>query len=478
MVHQQQRFCSYTFVPENDNRRLLRCARCKDTYYKDQESQRAHWKVHKKVCKPLDVAERNRIFAFDASEVAVALSQTLVAIFTDVQDAVGRSFLYLLQRLEDLCQEAAKGEKKGVGGGILDPEISSTHMLEDPSAIKEGEHNRGVVLTQLIELIGMGNKTIELLWAIPGMTNYILGHSLISEAMQKKQASGILPSRAENNGHYYNADYHIHPVFCNMMGIFITVSGMKEVGAHDQADFRRGTPLAAAAARRAMTWWSNPYSRASIPRRRLCRCTPRTIWFQVVFFGLLESPRADWEQEGADIANGIELVPGLTAKDVCLLLMQEEALHNSPASFHRLSDLFAQNIVRCPTAWQAFSAADRALVTRALYKFSTDNRNDIPQENRLCSMRLCDIVTGYTTDTCLWLKVIKVICEHPDDDAVSFFRAWLVHILAKVKPTVLCFLELAKEMDPNTPNIPDDAIRSICEFALSTDRSYVAYEAV
>jgi MYND finger len=263
---QQQRFCSYTFVSENEifmnsdgARRLLRCTRCKDTYYIDQESQKAHWKVHKKVCKPLDVEERNRIFGLKAREVAVAMSHCFASPHTIVHFAAGRSFLYLLQRLEILCQEAEKNEKKHVGGGVLDAGgLSSMHMWEDPNAIEEGENEPGVIFTQLTNLMHIDSGSLELLWAIPGLTNYMLGHSLISDAMRKKQASGILPSRAESNSLYYDPEFHIHPVFCNLMGLFITFSAMKKVGGQDEVDFRRGTSVAVAAARRAMTWWSNP----------------------------------------------------------------------------------------------------------------------------------------------------------------------------------------------------------------------------
>jgi MYND finger len=75
----ERRFCNYTFVPEEDiggdgdTGRLLRCSRCKDTYYRDAEAQRAHWPLHKKVCKPLDVAEREFLYTFDSKEVALSL---------------------------------------------------------------------------------------------------------------------------------------------------------------------------------------------------------------------------------------------------------------------------------------------------------------------------------------------------------------------------------------------------------------------
>jgi hypothetical protein len=162
-------------------------------------------------------------------------------------------------------------------------------------------------------------------------------------------------------------------------------------------------------------------------------------------------------------------------KDALLLLTQEEtfALITSPAKFRLLSDLFAQTTAGSPTAWHGFSVADRALVAQAMvkrYMFFND-KDRIRQENRDCAMELQAMATGWKVDTCLWLKVIKAICDHqvPDDEAVMFFREWLENARNVVKPTLLCFLELAKEKDPDTPTIPDDAFRSICEFALPTE---------
>jgi hypothetical protein len=45
--------CAYTFQPASPQNHLLRCSRCKDVWYSSIDSQRNHWKLHKKTCTPL-----------------------------------------------------------------------------------------------------------------------------------------------------------------------------------------------------------------------------------------------------------------------------------------------------------------------------------------------------------------------------------------------------------------------------------------
>jgi hypothetical protein len=70
------RCCAATFATEGA---LLRCARCKRSYYASREVQKAHWRTHSATCRAVDEAEARGIAEQSLPQVLRALSQSLRA---------------------------------------------------------------------------------------------------------------------------------------------------------------------------------------------------------------------------------------------------------------------------------------------------------------------------------------------------------------------------------------------------------------
>ena len=69
--------CAYSGAVESPRLRLLRCARCRVTFYRDRASQKAHWRLHGLNCRAVSAAERECVEAMDLATTASSLERDL-----------------------------------------------------------------------------------------------------------------------------------------------------------------------------------------------------------------------------------------------------------------------------------------------------------------------------------------------------------------------------------------------------------------
>ena len=160
------RVCSSTFAREGEGVQLLRCMRCRDTYYVSADAQRAHWKVHKKTCRDVAPAELEEIRSMNMHQTYTAIKNRLQGATPDALTAP------LIRRLR-----ANFGEE----------DIDDQH-----DAIGMSLHTtcRGLIFSP--------GYDSEMLWGAPGMTELLLTENLLlSERVRKRLEAGFpngLPS--------------------------------------------------------------------------------------------------------------------------------------------------------------------------------------------------------------------------------------------------------------------------------------------
>ena len=139
---------------------FLRCSRCKCAFYESPEQQKAHWKVHKTVCKE---PETNRIETLSGQDCMKELTKSLFP--PNANTAVLMNRLLQLMRTEE----------------------------------KTAQY--GIELYQLLSGIGSSNKSeqdtheiyYKTLWAVPGMPQFLMKSDLRGNqitALMKKYPNG------------------------------------------------------------------------------------------------------------------------------------------------------------------------------------------------------------------------------------------------------------------------------------------------
>ena len=218
----EKHFCNVTFLTEGDVgpdghviERLVRCSRCKETYYCGQKQQKEHWKIHKHVCKPVEDEpvrkEEIRASHTTLAKLAAALARHFNSNFNGTSNReillwvrlpgiparvmVNRAFWYMLEEMQRLC---------------CDPDFSPTDVDEE----RVGE------LTALIQFIlpSADLFTLQLLWAIPGMTTFLLNLDLLSPAMRAKKQQRMAPTQDEIEFQGLDPSFQNHKYFATTIG--------------------------------------------------------------------------------------------------------------------------------------------------------------------------------------------------------------------------------------------------------------------
>ena len=254
-------YCNVTFLSVGDTgpdgfpiERLLRCSRCQETYYCGKEQQRQHWKVHKFVCRPAhaDIQEEEHIAnlgmvaavqAFHMLCRAIDQHGETISSLIQRYNQLGRRFLFLLKRMHHLdCGE---------------PNIVTSE--HDYFACNN-------VADWMKSLMNVGDRTIELLWAIPGMTTFIFNAELLSVAMSERKLAGAVPSDEELLNPVTNSQPWISSC-CSSAAIICSFleASFTETNDSSESTFFRKSYVAACAARRMMQLYADPYTRAPLP---------------------------------------------------------------------------------------------------------------------------------------------------------------------------------------------------------------------
>jgi len=399
MSSEPKHYCNVTFLAVGDRgpdglpiERLLRCSRCQETYYCGREQQRSHWSTHRRVCRPASEDVDEAVWQREGTVgvlSAIRLAFPNRSLDTSNPNMMGRALRYALQRLERLLLRD-------------DPEIDEPDMF----FFKQ-------VLNIFLGQAFANDQTIELLWAIPGMTTYVLNLELISDTMRKRKKACIPPSREELQATGFDPSFQLPSFFASLICRFLIGSLAKNRPSDDRSECR-GTRLAAAAAGKMMQWYVDPFTRASIPSvpdaaredfNTMDR--PRDHLFPLTMDTLLI-------RLPADLSNDENCIPGMTVKDFFCIITTE------PSWKHRIEEeagklkfctyTLLRSISAKPMAWKAFSIEDRAAALHQVTTFSRSLRGYIEDANAMKNKLLeaiagdCNpIGTTVSWDGVLWL---------------------------------------------------------------------------
>jgi hypothetical protein len=157
------RICSSTFEREGAGVHLLRCMRCRDTYYVNAEAQKAHWKVHKKTCRAVSAGELEEITRMTLPETFVAIQQRLAPFAPDALVAP------LLRQLRANLEKVDSDDEEF----MVARAIEQLHW-----------NARALVFTL--------EYRSDVLWGAPGMTELLLTEDvttlLLSKPVKKRMA--------------------------------------------------------------------------------------------------------------------------------------------------------------------------------------------------------------------------------------------------------------------------------------------------
>ena len=148
------RFCSHN--PTVSGTTLLRCSRCKSTWYENKTSQKEHWKIHKRSCKQWTSEDQQSL------DKITSVSQLWQLISPDLQKgsyATARRLIRLRVIFDQQLDENDDDDDFGMGGGRSDAE----------NARMDGDVRR---LTST-------SWNPEKLWGAPGMTQLLMSEDLL-----------------------------------------------------------------------------------------------------------------------------------------------------------------------------------------------------------------------------------------------------------------------------------------------------------
>lgn len=411
----QKHYCNVTFLSVGDIgpdglpiERLLVCSRCRETYYCGKEQQRAHWNIHKNVCRPASSETGFTEFRdFQFADVALSIMRLVVSID---EISHGRQLRHLFEKLQSLCSN------------------SSQFATSEEEAILQG------ACAQLGNLQLANNHIIERLWAIPGMATFLLNLELISNTMRQRKLEGVAPTNEELKFQGHDPSYqNTCPYFANAI-CYLLLSTIH----FDQTDpslsstgyvVYRNTAVAAIAAQKMMQWYKDPYTRASIPTTQNppgednARRGPREYHFPSALEVLMYSLPDDLP------VNNTAVVPGLSIEDTIEIITSEPAwqFYNRRAGedqnpTYRIIRVMIRDVSRVkPMAWETFSSKARAVAAHRI----VGSFGDLPQVAQMIGTDLLNGVLGVSryrdsADEILWLKVIKLAKTRKSADGIDF----------------------------------------------------------
>ena len=449
-----QHYCNVTFLSIGDVgpdglpiERLLRCARCQETYYCGKEQQRRHWKLHKFVCRPAREEAPEESFAgLRMGTVAESIKIVLyhlrdgVSARTLVQNAdVGRPFLFLLKRLQVLRDEEP------------DNAITGTDVA-----------SAGSMIQCMSSLLGKSDRSIELLWAIPGVTTFLLNLELLSVAMRERKLAAAVPSDDELRNPRAVQLSRSFCIFTNTIcrvieACFVVIKGDGEAHYRENA-------IAACAARKMMQLYADPYTRGSFPTDQ--PETPRTRSFQGSFSLLLECLPDDPLDSKA-------LIPGLTVHEIFQIIITEPEWHSDMDSRRTMlviKDLLLSASTKLE-AWDAFTVEARAITAHKLLglycQVKSRNGNDEALDAEAL-MRLIFIVVGFNcithaTNDAMWLKVVEHAATLNVGPFAGVFSQWYKRVGLGASKELIA---LTNDANFSIDLIPSSVVDHILEFAM------------
>ena len=323
------RICVSTWVKEEDlpeGQRLLTCSKCMAVCYVNRQEQKAHWPIHKKVCRRLQDDElayqvfhqRNGMrdirecFSFideflglgglqegtpDLEMVLLKLSQQ------------GRFLLYSFQQFKWFLSQESQQDA-----------VKKEHFTD-------AFHT--VCTLRLSALISAhGERFVQLLFAVPGFANWFFSDDiLLSEEMKRRKDLGLAATDDEVfPEHLLHESFHgfVLKIMAHVLDTFtIENPGSGEV-------FLNSSPLATAIVRWQMKNALCPYYRASFPFpiRALNAFANLDLALSSIHYHGISALRS------ATASN--EIIPGMGAKDFVSLVLQDDLIFETSDTIDRL----------------------------------------------------------------------------------------------------------------------------------------------
>ena len=327
------RVCAFTYVNEKDlpqGQKLLPCSRCQETFYVSVEAKAEHWPVHGQVCCALheDAPVLEMIHQGGFESVEEAMDEVVRILQNRLQ---GRSLLYALQ-------QALQFLKNRPGGTEFDRQTILAHID---------------VILALCKLSLENTKTI---WAIPGFVDYFLSPNVWNplEANRGRLLDGeVLSAAGAQSDHGRTHAPQLNGLYCEMLTKVVLVMDMSIVVPNTMEG--QAARLQACVIRHFFQMWSDRQVSTSWPetfwiKDDLVVTRINFFWRALIYFVMYEWTTPFLEHS---LMRPQELVPGLTVKDLLVLLMEDQTLFGYPEQQKLdegcvcLSDLLYQGSLAC-----------------------------------------------------------------------------------------------------------------------------------
>jgi hypothetical protein len=392
------RICALTFVKEDDlppGQKLLKCSKCKETFYRDRESQTKHWKAHKQTCIELE-KDDPKVRRKEPFQSFQELLTTMRLLLSNPSLIKGRLLLVAFKELRYYLNISKL------------PFFTDQHTKD---TMKADGYLADYILSPLMRCLR--NRTeAEILWSIPGFAGYFFSNELfIHPLMIPWKRNGMMPPVGDHESYYEDEEellrkrafqrgvfYHLMPGYCGVIKILYQFSATDTNS--DQWKPRK-TPLAAAIVRQALgTFWQCPYTRESFPAivyEGNDILLNRSEFFFTCMLQLSHNRTQlnPWKRKD-------ELVVGMTAKEFLITILEDRVFYRlldreGTTLFFQVFNMFSRDFqVQLKSPWSYLTPSDRVeilgLGLNAMV-IPPDHDDDIP-------FKFGDTIVIWTASSC------------------------------------------------------------------------------
>jgi hypothetical protein len=458
----KNRVCALTFVNEvdlPDGKKLLDCGKCRGVCYKSREAQLEHWPTHRRVCCRVEEDVRAREFL----EMVTAtrrgsindVFELIRSILRDVSLMKGMTLVYSLQYL----------------GWYLNNEVGE-EIIKSDSALEEyiGRVNGYILVTALKPAVRqLGEAYLDILWAAPGFANWALSEDIIlSEEMKEHQAQGALFESL------YECNHRRHvsvpwTYFVRELYVATTTTTPAEDDDEEEGPMIFSKPVTTAVIKRVMRNWQSPYLRESCPWDIKGAYT-RDVFLSTVLDALAFVPSPN-NQHIKDATAADEVVPGLTAKDLLIILVQDDRFYHYD-SVEKIGYFFQVIREECGASasetgpFSRLTYKDRIELMELFFVWLSDANVESEKKASL-SWSLMTLLVSLNTS--IVLETYSYIVKHkstlrPSERVLSIYSYFRRDIIKSTLPSVRTFLECSKAKH-GVILPPEDCIELIAAFA-------------
>ena len=436
------------------------CSRCKETFYISREEQRKNWPIHKQTCVEIEKDDKRIHKPLSFKEARKLFQQLLRNPKVSIK---GRLFFHAFRELGRNCLE-----RKDRFVTIRDDDVFHEMFKRE---IMDHIHRNTVG----------GEDAMYQILTIPGFTNYLFQDDLLQVPTELASNGAVLPRS-----------------YIQLISGLVVMLAMR--GSMKNGQFQFGivdSPMAAALARRVMTWWSSRSVRDSCPG--LGRVT--------AFYTLLSISTNMYEINRASnnppVVGPIvkaailpsEIAPGMTVKNMLTIIMTDHEFIKSQCGPDL--ELFLANFVMLANrdpyapghggAWNYLSSEDRAQLLCMYHEWKLPISKYQDKTMRPCAPMLAGfktsvlyMIVGNTTKMILrmndYLKSIPATEQHPDTiQLFKYLRAVIIGSELEAAQTFVNIVEfkyrqraLRRSQGKHYPPLcfPEELVELITEYSL------------